>query len=102
MMEDFAVLETGGKQYKVSKDQEFYVEKLNGNVGDTVDIAKVLMLQKSDSEVVYNSGKVVLEILEQIRDKKIIVFKKRRRQNYRRKAGHRQSISKVKVKDIVA
>ncbi len=101
----FAVLETGGKQYKVSKGDTIQVEKLAGEVGEKIKLDKILMVVDDDDNV--NVGKPVLEgatvkaeILEQGRQKKIIVFKMKRRKNYRRKAGHRQPFTELKIIDI--
>ena len=101
----FAVLATGGKQYKVAKGDTIQVEKLAGEVGDQVELANVLMVVDDDDNV--NVGKPVLEgasvkaeIVDQGRHRKIIVFKMKRRKNYRRKAGHRQPFTALKIVDI--
>jgi large subunit ribosomal protein L21 len=101
----FAVLATGGKQYKVAKGDTIQVEKLAGEVGDQVELAKVLMVVDDDDNV--NVGKPVLEgasvkaeIVDQGRHRKIIIFKMKRRKNYRRKAGHRQPFTALKITDI--
>ncbi|MFQ5717330.1 MAG: 50S ribosomal protein L21 [Nitrospinales bacterium] len=100
----FAVLETGGKQYKVSEGDIIQVEKLEQAVGETVSLDKVLMIGNgSDVEVgsPYLEGTSVTgEISAQLKDKKIIVFKKHRRKKYRRKNGHRQCVSRVKITKI--
>jgi large subunit ribosomal protein L21 len=101
----FAVIQTGGKQYTVAPGDEISVEKLEGKAGDNVVIEDVLMLG-GDKGVTVGSPRVegasvVAELVESGRDKKIVVFKKRRRQNYRRKAGHRQWFSKLKISEIV-
>jgi large subunit ribosomal protein L21 len=100
----FAVLKTGGKQYKVSQGDVIQVEKLEGNVGDKVTLDQVLMIGESDqvdvgSPMVQGSS-VTGEIIDQVKGPKIIVFKKRRRKNYRRKNGHRQLITHLKITDI--
>ena len=101
----FAVLATGGKQYKVAKGDTIQVEKLAGEVGDQVELANVLMVVDDDDNV--NLGKPVLEgalvkaeIVDQGRHRKIIIFKMKRRKNYRRKAGHRQPFTALKIVDI--
>lgn len=101
----FAVLATGGKQYKVAKGDTIQVEKLTGEVGDQVELANVLMVVDDDDNV--NLGKPVLEgasvkaeIVDQGRHRKIIIFKMKRRKNYRRKAGHRQPFTALKIVDI--
>ena len=101
-----AVIETGGKQYKVSEGDEIQVEKLGGNVGESVSLDKVLICGEGESVKVgtpfLEGCSVVCEVTEQYRDKKIIVFKKHRRKNYRRKNGHRQSLTRLKVTAIKA
>jgi large subunit ribosomal protein L21 len=99
----FAVIKTGGKQYKVEKDQILAVEKLNHGVGSVFVFDQVLSVTDG-SKVTLGSAvgdvKVSAEILEQKRAEKVLVFKKRRRHNYRRKNGHRQYLSIIKVTDI--
>ena len=101
----YAVVKTGGKQYRVSKNDILQVERLAGDAGDVVTLDEVLMLADGSNVTVgapmIDGASVAAEILEQKRDKKIIVFKKRRRQNYRRKAGHRQHLTILKVTDIL-
>ncbi len=101
----YAVVKTGGKQYRVSKDDILKVERLPGEAGETITLGDVLMVG-ADGDVtvgapMVDGASVAAEILEQKRDKKIIVFKKRRRQNYRRKAGHRQHLTVLRVTDIL-
>lgn len=102
----FAVIRTGGKQYKVSKDDVIRVERLEGDAGSKITIDDVLMVfdgKKSTlGEPVVKGAKVSAEIVEQKRDPKIIVFKKKRRHNYRRKKGHKQHITMLKITDIKA
>ena len=101
----FAVIRTGGKQYVVSKDSTIRVEKLEGNVGDVIEISDVVMLggdKPSTDAKALEKAVVRAEIVRQFRDKKIIIFKKKRRQNYRRKNGHRQSVSEIKITEISA
>ncbi len=101
----YAVVKTGGKQYRVSKDDIMKVERLPGEAGDIVTFGEVLMLADGADvtlgEPMISGASVAAEILEQKRDKKIIVFKKRRRQNYRRKKGHRQHLTVLRVTDIL-
>lgn len=100
----FAVIKTGGKQYKVSQDDILKVERLEGEVGTTITLEEVLMIGDDKGVKVgtpFVSGQsVTLEILEHSRAAKIIVFKKKRRQNYRRTAGHRQHQTVLKVVSI--
>jgi len=97
----FAIIETGGKQYKIKENQIFFIERLPFSAGESVTMEKVLMVHNDNGEISHNAGKVVVEILENRRDDKIVVFKKQRRKNHRRKQGHRQNISVVKVKQIL-
>jgi len=100
----YAVVNTGGKQYKVQEGDTFRFEKLPGNVGEKISFDKIMML--SDGKEV-KIGMPLLEgvtvqghIVEQDRAKKIIVFKYKRRKRYRRKQGHRQSYTAVKIDNI--
>jgi large subunit ribosomal protein L21 len=100
----YAVVTSGGKQYKVQKGAILRVEKISGDIGAPVSFDKVLMF--SDGENV-NIGQPVLEnvsvnghIVEQDKAKKIIVFKYKRRKRYRRKQGHRQQYTAVKIDNI--
>lgn len=100
----YAVIKTGGKQYRVAKDDIVKIEKLDGEAGDKIEFKEVLMLG-DDSEATVGSplvdGAVVTaEVLEQTRAAKIIVFKKKRRHNYRRKKGHRQHQTVVRITSI--
>ncbi len=102
----FAIIRTGGKQYKVSKDDQITVEKIDAEAGKKVEIEDVLMVSDGKKTTIgtpaVKGAKVVAEIVEQTRGDKIIVFKKKRRQNYRRKKGHRQNLTVLKIKDIKA
>jgi len=98
----FAVIRTGGKQYKVVKDEFLSVEKLEGDVGATVEISDVLMAGGKIGSPLLAGAKVLAEIVRQFRDDKVIIFKKRRRHNYRRKKGHRQYLTQIKIIDIKA
>tara|TARA_Y100001970_G_scaffold282859_1_gene396739 strand:- start:1451 stop:1903 length:453 start_codon:yes stop_codon:yes gene_type:complete len=101
----FAVIETGGKQYKVSPKNILKVEKLNISKGNKVEFKKVLLVNDDKTIEVGNptvNGALVEGLLlENIKDKKIIVFKKRRRQNSRKRYGHRQLLSKVQITKIL-
>jgi len=100
----FAVVKTGGKQYRVAKDDVIRVEKLEAEAGDTVLLNEVLMISDENGAQtgtpMLEGAVVEAEVVEQTRNKKIIIFKKKRRQNYRRKRGHRQHITVLKVIDI--
>lgn len=102
----FAVIKTGGKQYKVAENDVIKVEKLDTEAGKKVKIKEVLMVGgEGDVKVgdpLLKGAEVTAEVLEQARAKKIIVFKKKRRQNYRRKKGHRQHQTVLKITGIKA
>jgi large subunit ribosomal protein L21 len=102
----YAVIKTGGKQYKVAEGDQLVIEKLDGEAGDIVSFGEVLMLA-GDKGVTVGSplvegAQVMGELVELKRGKKIIIFKKRRRQNYRRTKGHRQWHAVVSISEIVA
>lgn len=96
----FAVIRTGGKQYKVTSGDVIAIEKLEGKEGDKVEIKDVLMVDQKIGAPLVSGAKVLAEIVKQFRDDKVIIFKKRRRHNYRRKKGHRQYLTQVKITDI--
>lgn len=102
----YAVVKTGGKQYRVAKDDIIEIERLPGAAGDVVTLGEVLMVGVGGDVRIgapfIDGAAVAGEILEQARGSKIIVFKKRRRQNYRRKKGHRQLLTVVKVTEILS
>ena len=102
----YAVIATGGKQYRVEKDEVLRVEKIPGEIGDTVSFDNVLMVADADNVSI---GRPLLEnvtvrghIVEQDKAKKVLVFKFKRRKRYRRKQGHRQAFTAVKVDAIEA
>ena len=101
----FAVIKTGGKQYRVAADDLLKVEKISGEAGDTVTFDTVLMLGGETDTVIgtptVEGASVAAEVVEQARNRKIIIFKKKRRQNYRRKKGHRQEVTLVKITEIL-
>ena len=100
----YAVIKTGGKQYRVAMGDEVKVEQLDGEVGDAVTFEQVLLT--SDGEKVevgrpfLENSKVIGRITRQGKDKKVIVFKYKRRKGYRRKKGHRQQFTLVRIEDI--
>jgi len=98
----FAVIRTGGKQYKVTSGDVIAVEKLEGAQGDKVEISDVLMVDQNVGSPLLKGVKVLAEIVKQFRDDKVIIFKKRRRHNYRRKKGHRQYLTEIKITEIKA
>ena len=96
----FAVIKTGGKQYRVSKDDVIAVEKLEGDAGSTVVFDEVLMLGDQVGAPSVVNAQVTAEVVRQFRDDKVIIFKKRRRKHYRRRNGHRQHLTLVKITDM--
>ena len=102
----FAVIRTGGKQYKVAPNDVIAVEKLAGEPGATIELAEVLMVgdgaEVSTGTPLLSGASVSAELVEQRRGDKIIVFKKKRRHNYRRKNGHRQHQTVLRITEIRA
>ena len=101
----FAVIKTGGKQYKVAKDDVVRIEKLDAKTGSKVAFDNVLMVGNTDTQTigtpVVPGASVAGTVMEQTRDPKILVFKRKRRQGYRRLKGHRQHVTLVKITDIL-
>ncbi len=100
----YAVVKTGGKQYRVAKDDKILVEHIDAEEGQTVTLDKVMMLGDGDtvtigSPVVENAS-VEAEVVSQTRGPKIIVFRRKRRKNHRRIQGHRQDLTLLKITDI--
>ncbi|HTJ62379.1 MAG TPA: 50S ribosomal protein L21 [Alphaproteobacteria bacterium] len=98
----FAVIKTGGKQYRVAPGDVIKVEKLEGEAGAAIAFDHVLMVDGKIGTPLVAGASVAAEVIAQDRGPKIIVFKKKRRQNYRRKNGHRQDITVLRIKDITA
>jgi large subunit ribosomal protein L21 len=101
----YAVIKTGGKQYRVGNGDVIKVERLDGEIGQKIAFDQVLMVGGGDGAVQIGSplvagAQVTAEVLEQARAPKVIVFKKRRRKNYRRKRGHRQLQTVLRIQDI--
>ena len=96
----FAVIKTGGKQYRVSKDDVFAVEKILGEAGETVVFDHVLMLGAEVGAPRIDGAQVTGTVVRQFRDDTGIIFKKRRRKHYRRRNGHRQYLTLVKITDM--
>jgi large subunit ribosomal protein L21 len=101
----YAVIKTGGKQYRVSAGQTIRVEKLEGKKGDAIELDQVLLFADGEALTVGRplcAGiKVKAEILDQDRHAKVVIFKYRRRKRYRRKTGHRQPFTALKIVDIL-
>jgi large subunit ribosomal protein L21 len=102
----YAVLKTGGKQYKVAQNDVIMVEKLTAEAGASIEINEILMINNDGISTVgsplIEGARVAADVLEQKRAKKITVFKKKRRQNYRRTIGHRQQLTVLRITDILA
>ncbi|PHR29356.1 MAG: 50S ribosomal protein L21 [Desulfotalea sp.] len=102
----YAIVRTGGKQYQVACGDQVRVEKLEGNVGDSIELVDVLMVSDGDDvkigQPVLENAKVTAKIAEQGRGVKVIVFKRKRRKGYRLKKGHRQSYTALKIEEISA
>jgi large subunit ribosomal protein L21 len=101
----YAVIRTGGKQYRVASGQVIKIERLDGEVGSTIAFDQVLMVGNEQGEPqigapLVDGAQVTAEVLEQGKAPKVIVFKKKRRKNYRRKRGHRQLQTVVRIRDI--
>lgn len=102
----YALIETGGKQYRVQKDDVLFIEKLNAQEGETVTFEKVLLVNKDGETVVgkpvVQGAKVTAKVLAHGRGKKITVFKYKPKKNYKKKQGHRQPFTKVQIESIDA
>ena len=103
----YAVIRTGGKQYRVTPGSVLRLERLAGDVGASVEFAEVLLAGSDEADAPVRIGRPLIEgaivrgeIVAQGRDRKILIFKKKRRKNYRRRRGHRQSITTVRVTEI--
>ena len=102
----YAIVRTGGKQYQVTSGDRLRVEKLEGKIGDTIELDDVLLVADGDKVTigrpVVESAKVVAKIADQGKAKKVIVFKKKRRKGYRLKQGHRQYYTALEIQEITA
>tara|TARA_B100001057_G_C22809054_1_gene934641 strand:+ start:1278 stop:1685 length:408 start_codon:yes stop_codon:yes gene_type:complete len=102
----FAIIETGGKQYKVSASKILEIEKLNAKVGETVKFNKVLLLNDSKNTEIGNpsidGAMVEAKLLDNVKDRTVLIFHKRRRKHSRKKNGHRQRHSKIQITKILA
>ncbi|MGC7845917.1 50S ribosomal protein L21 [Desulforudis sp. 1088] len=102
----YAIIETGGKQYRVQEGDQIFVEKLPAEAGETVTFERVLAVGKDDGLMVgtpvVKGAKVTGKVVKQVRGRKIIVFKYKPKKNYRRKKGHRQPYTKVQIEKIEA
>ncbi len=100
----YAIVRTGGKQYQISKGDQLRIEKIDGEVGKTIELNDILMVVDDENTSVgtplVENAKVEATIIEQGRAKKVIVFKKKRRKGYRLKQGHRQSYTAISINEI--
>jgi len=96
----FAIVRTGGKQYRVAAGDKIAVEKLAGEAGETITLGDILLAGKDGELADPASVTVSAEIIAQARSEKVIVFKKRRRHNYRRKNGHRQHLTLLRILSV--
>jgi large subunit ribosomal protein L21 len=106
MKDMYAVIETGGKQYRVTQGQDLKVEKIRGQAGEEVVFDKVLVVSDGENMTVgkpyVDNAKVLGKLTRQAKDRKVPVFKYKRRKGYRRNKGHRQNFSLVKIEAIQA
>lgn len=98
----FAVVRTGGKQYRVAAGDKIAVEKLAGEAGDTITLGDVLLAGEGETLADAKAVTVSAEIIAQAKSEKVVVFKKRRRHNYRRKNGHRQQMTLLRITAVGA
>ncbi len=102
----YAIIRTGGKQYRVTTGQRIHIEKLTQNAGDEVTFSDVLLVKDGDTlqtgKPMVSGAEVVGQIVRQFRDKKVLVFKKRSKKGYKKLQGHRQSKTEVLIKSVKA
>ena len=102
----YAVVKTGGKQYRVAKDDKILVERLDGEAGSAIQLENVMMVVDGEKVTVGTpqiaGASVAAEVVEQTRGPKIIIFRRKRRKNHRRTQGHRQDLTLLKITDILA
>jgi len=102
----YAVVKTGGKQYRVAKDDVLTIEKLDGEAGAVIELEQVLAINDGKGLTIgtpmIDGARVAATVLEQKKGKKVLIFKKKRRQNYRRTKGHRQQLTVIRISDILA
>jgi large subunit ribosomal protein L21 len=102
----FAIIETGGKQYKVSASKILEIEKLNAKIGDTIKFKNVLLLNDDKTTEIgspsINGATVEAKLLDNVKDRTVLIFHKRRRKHSRKKNGHRQRHSKIQITKILS
>ena len=101
----YAVVKTGGKQYKVTEGDVISIERLDGNIGDTVELDEVLLIADAEDvkigQPLVPDAKVIGSVVGQEKAKKVTIFKSKRRKGYRKKQGHRQRNTKLKINKII-
>jgi large subunit ribosomal protein L21 len=102
----YAIVDIAGQQFKVAKDQKFYVNRLKGETGSTVEFNEVLLLDNEGTVTIgtplVEGAKVSVTILAHLRGDKVKIFKKKRRKGYQKESGHRQNLTQVKIEAINA
>ncbi|MFA9399384.1 MAG: 50S ribosomal protein L21 [Clostridiaceae bacterium] len=103
----YAVIKTGGKQYKVEEGDVFQIEKVDAEVNSSIELTDLLAVQKEDGSLVVGKpfvegASVTAKVVQQGKSKKIIVFKYKRKEDYRKKQGHRQPFTRIKIEKINA
>jgi large subunit ribosomal protein L21 len=102
----YAIVKTGGQQFRVTKGDKLSIQKLDAEAGKSITLDEVLMINDGKTAKVgtplVSGAKVTAKVVEQYRDEKVVIFKKKRRQNYRRTKGHRQHLTLVEITDIKA
>ena len=102
----YAVVKTGGKQYRVAKDDVLTIEKLDGEAGAVIELEQVLAINDGKGLTIgtpmVDGARVAATVLEQKKGEKVLIFKKKRRKNYRRTKGHRQQLTVIRISDILA
>ena len=102
----YAVIKTGGQQFRVEKGDKLSIQKLEAEEGKSITLDEIMMINDGKSAKVgtplVKGAKVTAKVVEQYRDEKVVIFKKKRRQNYRRTKGHRQHLTLIEITDIKA
>lgn len=102
----FAIIQTGGKQFRVEKGMRLQVEKLAAEAGSDIEIPQVLLVSPDEGEAkigtpFVENSKVLATVLRQLRAPKVMVFKKRSKKGYKKTQGHRQSLTEIEIKEVV-
>jgi large subunit ribosomal protein L21 len=100
----YAVIKTGGQQFRVTKGDKLSIQKMDAEAGKSITLDEVMMINDGKTAKIgtplVSGAKVTAKIVEQYRDEKVVIFKKKRRQNYRRTKGHRQHLTLIEITDI--